>query len=403
MLLFLSLLMIILSLVLIIHNWNINRNAIFLSLFFILISIYALTHYFTVAGNSVFWLAIFYNNFTALMLLSGPFLYFYVRGTLKDRQGLTWKDSIHFMPAIIHLVGIVPYIFTPFSYKESIAKQIIENIEVIKYLKMSVLFPVEFNFGIRISMLTIYFIACLVLLFKFSRDKNKEKNIPERQLLISYRWLKFLLAIVSMLIANLLFFTVNFIQYGAKHVATNLTMSFMFTGISFTLLVVGILFFPEVLYGLPKRKEEVSNILLKDDSGKINANKTEEVELSKGEDPFNELAEQIKIYLEKEKPFLDPNFSVSQIALDLKAQQNHISYCINSLLKTKFTKLKTELRVEHAKTLLNNSQYSNLTIEGIAQMSGFVTRSNFYSAFKNETGQTPSDYLKSIIDSKEVK
>ena len=63
-------------------------------------------------------------------------------------------------------------------------------------------------------------------------------------------------------------------------------------------------------------------------------------------------------------------------------------------MKTKFTKLKTELRVEHAKTLLNNSQYSNLTIEGIAQMSGFVTRSNFYSAFKNETGQTPSDYLR---------
>lgn len=396
MLLFLSLLMIILSLVLIIHNWNINRNAIFLSLFFILISIYALVHYFTVAGNSVFWLAIFYNNFTALMLLSGPFLYFYVRGTLKDTQGLTWKDSIHFIPAIIHLVGIVPYIFTPFSYKESIAKQIIENIEVIKYLKMSVLFPVEFNFGIRISMLTIYFIACLVLLFKFSRDKNKEKNIPEHQLLMSYRWLKFLLAIVSMLIANLLFFTVNFIQYGAKHVATNLTMSFMLSGISFTLLVVGILFFPEVLYGLPKIKikEKVSNILLKDDTGKVNASKTEEVELSKGEDPFNELAEQIKIYLEKEKPFLDPNFSVSQIALDLKAQQNHISYCINSLLKTKFTKLKTELRVEHAKTLLNNSQYSNLTIEGIAQMSGFGTRSNFYSAFKNETGQTPSDYLR---------
>ena len=196
MLLFLSLLMIILSLILIIHNWNINRNAIFLSMFFILISIYAITHYFIGSGNSIFWLAIFYNNFTALMLLSGPLLYFYVRGTLKDSQGLTWKDSIHFIPAIIHLIGIIPYIFTPFSYKESIARQIIENINVIKDLKMSVFFTVEFNYGLRIGMLTVYFIACLVLLFKFSRDKNKEKNIPERQLLISYRWLKFLLATV---------------------------------------------------------------------------------------------------------------------------------------------------------------------------------------------------------------
>ena len=396
MLLFLSLLMIILSLILIIHNWNINRNAIFLSMFFILISIYAITHYFIGSGNSIFWLAIFYNNFTALMLLSGPLLYFYVRGTLKDSQGLTWKDSIHFIPAIIHLIGIIPYIFTPFSYKESIARQIIENINVIKDLKMSVFFTVEFNYGLRIGMLTVYFIACLVLLFKFSRDKNKEKNIPERQLLISYRWLKFLLATVFLLVANFLFITFNFIKFDANHVVEHLNMSFLLAGISFTFLAIGMLFFPEVLYGLPKIKikEEVSNILLKDDTGKVTANKTEEVELSKGEDPFKELAEQIKIYLEKEKPFLDPNFSVSQIALDLKAQQNHISYCINSLLKTKFTKLKTELRVEHANTLLYNSQYSNLTIEGISQMSGFGTRSNFYSAFKNETGQTPSDYLR---------
>ena len=400
MLLFLSLLMIILSLILIIHNWNINRNAIFLSLFFILISIYAITHYFTINGNSVFWLAVFYNNFTALMLLSGPFLYFYVRGILKDRQGLSWKDSIHFFPAIIHLIGILPYIFSPFSYKESIAKQIIENVDVVKHLKMSVFFPVEFNFGLRIGLLTVYFIACLVHLYQFSHDNNKQKNIPERQLLISYRWIKFLLTLVFLLIANFLFITINFIRFGANHVAMHLSTSFMLAGISFTFLAIGMLFFPEILYGLPKRnaKEEVSTILLKNETHKINENKTEKVELSNEEDPFNELAEQIKIYLEKEKPFLDPNFSISQIALDLKTQQNHVSYCINSIFKTKFTKLKTELRVEHAKTLLNNSQYSNLTIEGIALMSGFGTRSNFYNAFKNETGLTPSDYLRNSTE-----
>jgi AraC-like DNA-binding protein len=261
---------------------------------------------------------------------------------------------------------------------------------------MSVFFPVEFNFGLRIGLLTAYFIACIVLLCQFSRDKEKEKNIPERQLIISYRWLKFLLATVFFLVANFIFITFNFIKYDANHVAKHLTMSFLLAGISFTLLVFGMLFFPEVLYGLPKRitDEDVSTLQLKDEIGKITENITEEAELSIEEDPFNELAEQIKIYLEKEKPFLDPNFAVSQIALDLKVPQNHVSYCINSIFKTKFTKLKTELRVEHAKTLLNNSQYSNLTIEGIAQMSGFGTRSNFYNAFKNETGLTPSEYLR---------
>ena len=104
----------------------------------------------------------------------------------------------------------------------------------------------------------------------------------------------------------------------------------------------------------------------------------------------------MKRYLDDEKPYLNPNFSVAQISLDLGVPQNHVSYCINSLFKTKFSKLRTSLRVEQTKIYLYDSKISKITIDGIAQMAGFSSRSSFYNAFKEETGITPSEYLKII-------
>jgi AraC-like DNA-binding protein len=46
---------------------------------------------------------------------------------------------------------------------------------------------------------------------------------------------------------------------------------------------------------------------------------------------------------------------------------------------------------------LLESNHSNITIDGIAQMSGFISRSSFYNAFKDATGETPSDYLNSNL------
>ena len=115
MLLYISLFLVVLALILIVYNWKPNNNAVFIGLFFSLIAIYGLVHYFVVYGKSVFWLTIFYNHFSPFFLLAGPFLYFYIRGTLKDRQGLKRKDALHFIPAIIHFSAIVPYYISSFS------------------------------------------------------------------------------------------------------------------------------------------------------------------------------------------------------------------------------------------------------------------------------------------------
>lgn len=400
MLLYIALLMILLSVILVIYNWHINRNTIFLALFFTAISIYAITHYYVVSKKSVFALAIFYNNFTPFLLLAGPFLYFYVRGTLNDTQGLKQKDIFHFLPAVIQTIGITPYYLTSFSYKEAIAQEIINNLDSMKTLNLNFLFPVEFNFFLRTGMLLVYLIYSIYILWKFSPNKNPKSNIPFDQYIISYRWLVALLAMVTFLVINFFILTFNFLNDTVNHTMTNSTIVYINCGIAFSFLGISMLLFPNVLYGMPNyNSEKKEDSKTKTSESDIKLEKSTQSNLIQEtatvtENPFNELAERIKIYLEKEKPYLAPNFSVADLALALQVHQNHISYCFNSILKIKFIRLKNQLRVAHAIELLVNPEYSNLTIEAIAQKSGFTSRSNFYSIFKTEMGITPSDYLK---------
>ena len=402
MLFYISLLLILLSLILIIYNWKLNNNAVFIGLFFSLIALYGLVHYFVVYGKSVFWLAIFYNHFSPFFLLAGPFLYFYIRGTLKDRQGLSLKDALHFIPAIIHFISVFPYSISSFSYKESVSKMIVENIDNVKKISVNIFFDSQFNFIFRILLLTFYMGYSIFLLRKFSKKKKKFQNIPRKQYTIIYRWLVLLLSLVSLLIVNFVVLCYYFLFYDESHLKYVVSIINSSTGASFIFLVFGIFFFPEILYGLPtnsmaKAKTITKTIKTKTSKSIPNTNPLSEEE----EDPFLKLSERIQKYFDSEKPYLNQNFSVAQIALKMDVPQNHVLYCINSIFKTKFSQLKTKLRVEQTKIFLQESIHSNITIDGISQLAGFSSRSSFYVAFKEETGITPSDYLKKIVENNE--
>jgi AraC-like DNA-binding protein len=51
-----------------------------------------------------------------------------------------------------------------------------------------------------------------------------------------------------------------------------------------------------------------------------------------------------------------------------------------------------DLRIAKAKKMLNGDQHDKLSIEGIAKVVGFQSKSSFYTAFKKTTGITPTEY-----------
>ncbi len=55
-----------------------------------------------------------------------------------------------------------------------------------------------------------------------------------------------------------------------------------------------------------------------------------------------------------------------------------------------------EYRIEEVKRRMVDPAYKHLTILAIAYDAGFNSKSSFNTIFKQKTGQTPSEYLRSV-------
>ena len=98
--------------------------------------------------------------------------------------------------------------------------------------------------------------------------------------------------------------------------------------------------------------------------------------------------------MEKEKPYLQVNFSLHDISQVLNIPHIRISNALNQQLKTSFPAYRNKLRLAHAISLLHDGAHLTQSIEGIATRSGFKSRSIFYLAFKEEYGMTPTEWIK---------
>jgi AraC-like DNA-binding protein len=165
---------------------------------------------------------------------------------------------------------------------------------------------------------------------------------------------------------------------------------------------------PQILYGIPidrKRllEEDTESVNSLDKLNEIKQSTVLSTESEKMDEPFSDMAKQIMDYLQKQKPFLEAEFSIDDLSHALNIQRHHLYYCMNKVMKMKFTELKRKLRIEHAKQLLKEGKNKTLSIEGIGSQSGFSSRSNFFTTFKTEVGMTPTEYLEKTNKAQDVK
>jgi AraC-like DNA-binding protein len=97
----------------------------------------------------------------------------------------------------------------------------------------------------------------------------------------------------------------------------------------------------------------------------------------------------ISIFEEK-KLYLNSEIRLSDVANILKVKPYKLSATLGLSMNTNFFDFVNSYRVKHAQELL--SQNSHLNILGIAQESGFHSKSVFNDTFKRVTGTTPSEY-----------
>lgn len=390
MLLYFSISTLILSLLQAYNNYSINRNSIFLSILLVLVSISGLTHYFVLFSESEIGIAFFYTHFMPLLYLQGPLMYYYVLGTLKDKIIFNWKSILHLIPSLIGFISIFHYYFKPWSFKITIAKQIIAS--PIAFLKNAQSGNLFINLPARTIIVIAYGIASIIVLFRYC-SKNKIELIQLFRMHKSILWLFFITMTIVVSASSYIIMIFNFMieQMPSRELINQMSMNNI-TLFSFSLIPIIMLLFPSVLYGMPIIKN------LKNNYDKVSNENIEKVlkkttTIVENKDLID-LAQLIQEFLKTQKPFVDPEFKLDDLAKKLQVPKHHLYYCFNLIFNKKFSVIKKEMRVEYAKELLLKGDLLNQSMEGIWTKAGFSSKTNFFISFKEVTGLTPLEFLK---------
>jgi len=105
-----------------------------------------------------------------------------------------------------------------------------------------------------------------------------------------------------------------------------------------------------------------------------------------------ELALRLEKFMAEEKPYLWGDVGLEEFCKKLNTNRTYLSKLINDKYQMSFYDLLFEYRVRTALECLNNPEFKHLSVEGIGEMAGFKSNSNFYKRFKNKVGMTPHQF-----------
>ena len=100
--------------------------------------------------------------------------------------------------------------------------------------------------------------------------------------------------------------------------------------------------------------------------------------------------------METEKPYLNSEFNMSTFSKLSGLTHHEISETLNGLIGQTFNDYVNNYRVEEFKQLATKKEYKNFSILALSFEAGFKSKSTFNASFKKITGETPSQYLKTI-------
>ena len=303
-------------------------------------------------------------------LLHGPFLYLYVLFSLCSNQKFQWQHYLHFTPAVLFYVYMIPYLFSTAERKQMINEGLIDDYST--FITVSL-------FAFIISALS-YAIASYRLLKKYNELTAQNFAYSET---IDLHWLKtfiwgmgltFFIATLIILLEDV--FGVNF-GFNTDLVFFMLIITFIFY-LGFSGIRHRNIFSDstssEVRIAEPKATAEYNRSGLK-------------------EEDAVKFHESLKELMDFKKPYLEPKLSLSDLANELNISINHLSQIINQYEEKNFFDFVNTYRVDEFKKRVIDPANNNYSILAIALDSGFNSKSSFNQVFKKLTGKTPSQYL----------
>jgi AraC-like DNA-binding protein len=105
-----------------------------------------------------------------------------------------------------------------------------------------------------------------------------------------------------------------------------------------------------------------------------------------------ELNEKLILYMEAEKPYLNPELSLPDLAEKMNITRNQLSNIINQNHQMNFYEFINQYRITEVKGLMADSANKHFKLISLAYDAGFNSKASFNRVFKQMTEMTPSQY-----------
>ena len=372
-----------------------NKSAnLYLGLFLLCFNVFTLTHYTFLFLNSEYLIAtLLILPFNSLIYVVGPLAYLYIRSILNDEAKFTKLDLLHFFPFFLNFIDNIPVFFS-WEIKLKAASYIINN----NWAELDSLLPyklmtIKVNFTLRVIQLFFYVLLIWFLIISKKFKFYKGRANPN-QFNIIKKWLIFFTLLFSFLAINYVGIGIIFLKYTDKEVLTgNGIFLFYFVFIGLIILEIGLMLYPQILYGIPLYRQ-VHPVLQPSDVDEIRITNSIKNNTSILSDEQLNLIELSLIEWINSKKYLESDASMVSLAKDINIPLYHIRYYFNQISKEKFIDWRNSLRVDYAVELIKQGKGKDITIETLGKNSGFKTYSSFIQFFKQRKGVLPSDFNK---------
>lgn len=307
-------------------------------------------------------------------LFYGPLLYLYVSCSLKDMKHVELLDYLHFLPIVASYLYMMPFYFVYTTEEKTMVDQGLVD-----------------DFGTFSNILLIGFVVSAITYAIVSyRLLNQHKKLIEHNFSnteqINLNWLKsFIWGIV------LIFITLALVLISRD--LMNFSYPFNPEFIIYSILVFAILILG--YFGIRHENIFSDHVVIAVEESTKPSYQSSNLKNETATIKHNELIQLMTI----EKPYLEPNLTLNDLADSLKITPHHLSQIINQFEAQNFNDFVNKYRVEEF--IDRATKDSHFSFLALALDSGFNSKSTFNAVFRKHKGVTPSLYL-STNQSKEV-
>jgi len=312
-----------------------------------------------------------------ISLLYGPLLFFFIKNYISGRHIFKLKYILHFLPFIIdHIYNFIVFYRQPGSEKIMDLEEIIAgkpDFELSFSLLAYSLSPLIYSFW-------------SVLVLRVHR-KNLKKLYSFTSDLLKLEWL-WILTWSMLVVATISLILNSIIVFSDIADWVSIRKMIMSVG-AIWVFFLGYYSVRKTPFYRSYHIEGIDTLEMEKEPVKVKYEKTKLKE-SEAETMTQKLVD----FMKKEKPYLNKNLTIGELAEAIKVPTYQLSQLINGHIGQSFFELINSYRVKEVKKRFFEPKYANLTLLGIAMECGFNSKASFNRIFKQITNQTPSDYIK---------